>query len=194
MNGIIGMTELAMEAPLDPSQRDYLEIVKNSAGSLLRILDDILTFCEIETGKLELVSADFDVTQCIAEVISVLGFAAQQKGLELVCEIDPEVPAWLSGDGARLRQILMKVVGNAIKFTETGKVFVFVGVENGSATRLHVVVADTGAGVLAEKQDLIFLPFEHGDATAARRYGGAGLGLAIASRLEELWGRRVWRL
>src|SRR5258708_10144704 len=162
MNGIIGMTELAMEAPLDPSQRDYLEIVKNSAGSLVRILGDILTFCEIETGKLELVSADFDVTQCIAEVISVLGFAAQQKGLELVCELDPEVPAWLHGDGARLRQILMKVVGNAIKFTRSGKVFVFAGLESGSGTRLHIVVADTGPGIPAEKQTLIFLPFVQG--------------------------------
>src|SRR5258708_12593964 len=137
MNGIIGMTELAMEAPLDPSQRDYLEIVKNSAGSLLRILDDILTFCEIETGKLELVSADFDVTQCIAEVISVLGFAAQQKGLELVCEIDPEVPAGLSGDGARLRHILMKVVGNAINSTAPGKLFVFSAAQHASPTPLH---------------------------------------------------------
>jgi signal transduction histidine kinase len=192
MNGIIGMTELAMEAPLDPSQRDYLEIVKNSAGALLRILDDILTFCEIETGKLELVSADFDVAKCIAEVISVLGFAARQKGLELVCEVDPEVPAWLNGDGARLRQVLMKVVGNAIKFTDTGKVFVFVGVENGSASRLHIVVADTGPGIPAQKQDLIFLPFEQGDGTAARRHGGTGLGLAIASKLVGLMGGRIW--
>jgi signal transduction histidine kinase len=192
MNGIIGMTELAMEAPLDPSQRDYLEIVKNSAGALLRILDDILTFCEIETGKLELVSADFDVVKCVAEVMNVLGFAARQKGLELVSEIDPEVPAWLNGDGARLRQILMKVVGNAIKFTEAGKVFVFVGLENGSGTRLQVVVADTGPGIPSEKQDLIFLPFEQGDGSAARRHGGTGLGLAIASKLVELMGGRIW--
>ena len=192
MNGIIGMTELAMEAPLDPSQRDYLEIVKNSAGALLRILDDILTFCEMETGKLELVSADFDVAKCVAEVMSVLGFAARQKGLDLVCEIDPEIPAWLNGDGARLRQILMKVVSNAIKFTDTGKVFVFVGLDNGSGTRLHMVVADTGPGIPAEMQDLIFLPFEQGDSSAARRHGGTGLGLAIASRLAVLMGGRIW--
>jgi signal transduction histidine kinase len=192
MNGIIGMTELAMEAPLDPSQRDYLEIVKSSAGALLRILDDILTFCEMETGKLELVSADFELEKCFAEVMNVLGFAAQQKGLELVCEIDPEVPAWLNGDGARLRQILMKVVGNAIKFTSGGKVFVFVGLENGSGTRLHIVVADTGPGIPSAKQDLIFLPFEQGDGTAARRHGGTGLGLAIASKLVELMGGRIW--
>ncbi len=192
MNGIIGMTELAMEAPLDPAQRDYLEIVKNSAGALLRILDDILTFCEMETGKLELVAADFEVAQYIGEVISVLGFAARQKGLDLVCEIDPEIPAWMNGDGARLRQILMKVVSNAIKFTDTGRVFVFVGLENGSGTRLHIVVADTGPGIPAAKQDLIFLPFEQGDSSAARRHGGTGLGLAIASKLAVLMGGRIW--
>jgi signal transduction histidine kinase len=192
MNGIIGMTELALEASLDPAQRDYLEIVKSSAGALLRILDDILTFSEMETGKLELVSADFELAKCIAEVLRVLGFAAQQKGLELVCEIDPEVPAWLNGDGARLRQILMKVVGNAIKFTGSGKVFVFVGLDGGSGPRLHVVVADTGPGIPAEKQTLIFLPFEQGDGSAARRHGGTGLGLAIASKLVELMGGRIW--
>jgi len=192
MNGIIGMTELAMEAPLNPSQRDYLEIVRSSAGSLLRILDDILTFSEMETGRLELVSTNFELSTCVSEVLSVMGFAAQQKGLELVSEIDPEVPAWLNGDGARLRQILMKVVGNAIKFTETGKVFVFVGLENGTGTRLHVAVADTGPGIPSAKQDLIFLPFEQGDGSAARRHGGTGLGLAIASKLVELMGGRIW--
>jgi signal transduction histidine kinase len=192
MNGIIGMTELALEASLDPAQRDYLEIVKSSAGALLRILDDILTFSEMETGKLELVSADFELAKCIAEVLRVLGFAAQQKELELVCEIDPEVPAWLNGDGARLRQILMKVVGNAIKFTRSGKVFVFVGLEGGGGPRLHIVVADTGPGIPAEKQTLIFLPFEQGDGSAARRHGGTGLGLAIASKLVELMGGRIW--
>jgi len=192
MNGIIGMTELAMEAPLDPAQRDYLEIVRSSASSLLRILDDILTFSEMETGKLELVSADFELAKCISEVLSVLGFEAHQKGLELVCEIDPEVPAWLNGDGARLRQILMKVVGNAIKFTRSGKVFVFVGLESGGGPRLHIVVADTGPGIPAEKQTLIFLPFEQGDGSAARRHGGTGLGLAIASKLVELMGGRMW--
>jgi signal transduction histidine kinase len=192
MNGIIGMTELALEASLDPAQRDYLEIVKTSAGALLRILDDILTFSEMETGKLELVSADFELAKCVAEVLRVLGFAAQQKELELVCEIDPEVPAWLNGDGARLRQILMKVVGNAIKFTRSGKVFVFVGLEGGGGPRLHIVVADTGPGIPAEKQTLIFLPFEQGDGSAARRHGGTGLGLAIASKLVELMGGRIW--
>ncbi|HXI40210.1 MAG TPA: ATP-binding protein, partial [Bryobacteraceae bacterium] len=192
MNGIIGMTELAMEAPLNPSQRDYLEIVRSSAASLLRILDDILTFSEMETGRLELVTTDFELSKCVSEVLSVMGFAAQQKGLELVCEIDPEVPAWLNGDGARLRQILMKVVGNAIKFTEIGKVFVFVGLENGSGSRLHVAVADTGPGIPSAKQDLIFLPFEQCDGSAARRHGGTGLGLAIASKLVELMGGRIW--
>jgi signal transduction histidine kinase/CheY-like chemotaxis protein len=194
MNGILGMTDLALETPLGPAQREYMETVKSSAASLLRVLNDILDFSKVEAGKLELVAVDFELRKCLSEVMGVMVFGARQKGLALVSEIDDAVPEWLSGDDARLRQILINLVGNAIKFTDVGRVEVRVWRESGGgeAGQLHFVVADTGGGVAGDKQAVIFAPFEQGDASMARRFGGTGLGLAIASKLVGLMKGRIW--
>jgi signal transduction histidine kinase/CheY-like chemotaxis protein len=194
MNGILGMTELALNTPLAPEQREYMETVKSSAGSLLRVLNDILDFSKVEAGKLALVAVDFDFRRCLSEVMGVMVFGARQKGLALVCDVDPSVPEWLRGDDARLRQILINLVGNAIKFTAVGRVEVRVRRQSGAgeAGQVHFVVADTGGGIAADKQAVIFAPFEQGDASMARRFGGTGLGLAIASKLVGLMNGRIW--
>jgi len=194
MNGILGMTELALDTPLAPDQREYMETVKSSAGSLLRVLNDVLDFSKVEAGKLELVAVDFELRKCLAEITGVMAFGARQKVLALVCEVDAAVPEWVCGDDARLRQILINLVGNAIKFTAGGRVEVRVWREHGTggAGPLHFVVADTGGGIPADKQAVIFAPFEQGDASMARRFGGTGLGLAIASKLVGLMQGKIW--
>ena len=194
MNGILGMTGLALDTALSPGQREYLETVKGCAASLLRVLNDILDFSKVEAGKLELVAEDFDLRQCVREVLGVMRFGAGQRGLELRCAVDPAVPEWVNGDDARLRQILINLVGNAIKFTSEGSVEVRVWCEAGAVPTsvLHFMVADTGAGIPLEKQTVIFAPFEQGDASMSRRFGGTGLGLAIAAKLVELMKGRIW--
>jgi two-component system, sensor histidine kinase and response regulator len=194
MNGIMGMTELVLETELSSEQRENLGLVKFSAESLLSIINDILDFSKIEAGKLEMESIAFDLRESLGETMKTLGFRAHQKGLELVFDVRPEVPEALLGDPGRIRQILVNLVGNAIKFTERGEIVVSVDEESeeSDATRLHFAIRDTGVGVPADKQARIFEAFSQADGTMARKYGGTGLGLTICTRLAEMMEGRVW--
>ena len=194
MNGIIGMTELALATSLDPEQQDYLSTVKASADSLLTILNDILDFSKIEAGKMELAPFDFSLKDLVADALQMLALRAEEKGLNLHCRFDEDVPDALYGDAGRLRQVLMNLVGNAIKFTQEGEVSVSVRKENeqGGQIELHFVVADSGIGIPPEKQRMIFDAFEQADRSITRKYGGTGLVLAICTRLISLMGGRIW--
>ena len=194
MNGIIGMTELALDTELTSEQRDCLEIVKASSESLLTIINDILDFSKIEAGRLELESMDFDLRDALEETIRMVAPRAFQKGLELICDIRPETPRWVNGDPTRLRQIVVNLIGNAIKFTGQGEVSLVAAVDDVGAdsTLLHLVVSDTGVGIAPEKQRLIFEAFSQADSSTTRQFGGTGLGLTISSRLAELMGGRIW--
>ncbi|HEX5481153.1 MAG TPA: response regulator [Terriglobia bacterium] len=194
MNGVIGMTELALETSLDDEQRNYLEVVRSSADALLTIINDILDFSKIEAGKLGLDHADFDLRDTLWEALKALGVRADQKGLELSCDIHPGLPEVLSGDAGRLRQVMMNLVGNAIKFTERGEVVVRVVEESRDPGRLalHFTVTDTGIGIAPEKQLTIFDAFTQADGSTTRKYGGTGLGLAISRQLIGLMGGRIW--
>ncbi|HEY2844068.1 MAG TPA: response regulator [Bryobacteraceae bacterium] len=194
MNGILGMTELVLDSPLTVDQRESLGLVKLSGESLLAVINDILDFSKIEAGKLEFESLPFDVRESVGETMKTLGFRAQQKGLELVYEVQPEVPETLLGDPGRLRQIFVNLVGNAIKFTEWGEILVNVACESKTpdAVLLHFSVRDTGVGIPSDKQSRIFEPFSQADGSMARKYGGTGLGLTICGRLVEIMGGRIW--
>ena len=194
MNGIIGMTDLALETALSQEQREFLGMVKSSADSLLSLLNDILDFSKIEAGKLDFETIDFLLRDTLDDTIKVLGFRAQQKGLELGCRILPEVPDGLRGDPTRLRQIIVNLVGNAIKFTSAGEVIVQAEVQEETETEatLHFTVRDSGVGIPKGKQETIFEAFTQADTSMTRRYGGTGLGLAISSRLVKLMGGRIW--
>jgi two-component system sensor histidine kinase/response regulator len=194
MNGIIGMTDLALETVLSHEQREFLGMVKSSADSLLSLLNDILDFSKIEAGKLDFETIDFLLRDTLEDTIKLLGFRAQEKGLELACRILPEVPDGLQGDPTRLRQIIVNLVGNAIKFTAAGEVIVevHVGEETEAETTLHFSVRDTGVGIPEAKQHSIFEVFTQADNSMTRKYGGTGLGLAISSRLVKLMGGSIW--
>ena len=194
MNGIIGMTDLALETELNRDQREYLGMVKSSAHSLLSLINDILDFSKIEAGKLELEAIDFSLRDCVGGMLKPLGLRADQKGLELVADIHSDVPDHLNGDPMRLRQILVNLTDNAIKFTERGEVVVAVSsqsIGNGES-ELTFCVSDTGIGIPQEKQAAIFEAFAQADGSTTRTYGGTGLGLSIASQLIQKMGGRIW--
>ncbi len=194
MNGVIGMTGLALETDLTPTQREYLETARLSADALLAVIEDILDFSKIEAGKLTLEEADFDLREAVELTLKTLALRADEKGLELLCDVAPEIPTFVRGDSARLRQILINLVGNAIKFTEKGEVSVSVAeaVGDGQEGLIHVTVTDTGIGIAADRLDAILLPFTQVDASTTRKYGGTGLGLTISTRLIEAMGGRIW--
>jgi CheY-like chemotaxis protein len=194
MNGVIGMTELALDTDLTFEQREYITTAKMSAEALLIIINDILDFSKVEAGKLDLDPISFPLHESIEEAMKTLAYRAHEKGLELICDIKPEVPACVVGDAARIRQIIVNLVGNAIKFTERGQVGLEVAAEaqEDDELWLHFVVSDTGIGIATEKQKLIFEPFSQADGSTTRRFGGTGLGLTISSRLVEAMGGRIW--
>ncbi len=194
MNGVIGLTELALDTDLTAEQRGYLEDVKHSAASLLRILNDILDFSKIEAGKLEFEAIEFDLRQTIESILKVLGIRATAKNLELACDFDPLVPGRVLGDPGRLRQILINLTGNAIKFTERGEVVIRVerSSETAEGVELHFSVKDTGIGIPLDKRQYVFGAFSQADSSLTRTFGGTGLGLTISSQLAEMMGGRIW--
>jgi two-component system, sensor histidine kinase and response regulator len=194
MNGIIGMTELALDTELTPVQRDYLDSIKSSADSLLTLLNDILDFSKIEARMVDFEPIRFRLRDSVGDAVSFLALDAHKKGLEVACRIAPEVPEALIGDVRRLRQVLINLVSNAIKFTERGEVFIDVKLESRDRAHavLHFTVTDTGIGIPKEKQPAIFQAFVQADGSTTRKYGGTGLGLAISTRLVEMMGGKIW--
>jgi two-component system sensor histidine kinase/response regulator len=194
INGIMGMTELALDTTLTQEQREYLLMVKSSSESLLNVINDILDFSKIESGKLELERIEFNLCNFIREAIKPLALRAHQKGLELACDVCPEGEPELIGDPGRIRQVLINLVGNAIKFTEQGEVLV--EIKSSSLTdksvELQFTVSDTGIGIPAEKHRLLFHAFSQADSSTTRKYGGTGLGLAISARLVNMMGGKIW--
>ncbi len=218
MNGIIGMTDLALATSLDGEQQRYLNTVKQSADCLLDIINDTLDFSKIEAGKMELENIAFDVREVVGDSAQLLNLRAAEKGIDLIVRVAPDVPATLSGDPGRLRQILINLLGNAVKFTDRGEVFADVWLEEpttcgagvsparaagtaapqnpalilGQPLRLHCAVHDTGIGIPADKRESIFESFSQVDNSTTRRFGGTGLGLAVSAKLVQLMGGRIW--
>src|SRR6202166_1900254 len=193
LNGVMGMTDLVLETDLTSEQREYLETVKLSADSLLTVINDILDFSKIEAGKVDLELADFNLRNSLEATLKTLALRSDEKGLELLCEIAPSVPDVVRGDSNRLRQVVVNLIGNAIKFTDHGEVAlnVHIEAEDGDDRIIHFTVSDTGIGIPAEKQKLIFEPFAQADNSTTRKYGGTGLGLTISSRLAVIMGGKM---
>ena len=194
LNGIIGMTDLALETDLNAEQREYMETVKFSADSLLALINDILDFSKIEAGRVDLEDLEFDLRDNVETTLKTLAVRSGQKGLELHCEVGPDVPDVVSGDASRLRQIILNLVGNAVKFTEKGEVKVSIQTKPGGTDgpNLRFTVSDTGIGIPPEKHALIFKPFSQADSSTTRKYGGTGLGLTISARLVSMMGGKIW--
>jgi signal transduction histidine kinase/CheY-like chemotaxis protein len=194
LNGVIGMTDLALDTKLTDEQREYLETVKFSADSLLTVINDVLDFSKIEAGRIELEAEDFALRELMELTLKSLALRADEKGLELLCDIAPDVPEIMRGDFARLRQAIVNLIGNALKFTEKGEVALKVAVDSaiGEERTLHFTVSDTGIGIAPEKLQLIFDPFTQADTSTTRKYGGTGLGLTISSRLVTMMGGKIW--
>ena len=194
LNGILGMTTLALQTRLSAEQKEYMTTVKSSAESLMEVINDVLDFSKIEAKRLDLESVELDVRETVGDAAKLLALRASEKGLELACHVRPDVPQAVLGDAGRLRQVLLNIVGNAVKFTDRGEVVVRCAVEAADADRttLRFEVSDTGIGIAPDKQRQIFQAFTQADSSTTRRYGGTGLGLAIALRLVELMGGRLW--
>ena len=194
MNAIVGMTSLLLQKDLDAETADFVETIRSSSDALLTIINDILDFSKIESGRFDVEDQPFDLVKCVEDSVDLLSVRAAEKKLELTVGIDPTLPRWIRGDVTRLRQILVNLVGNAVKFTSSGEVALSVkrfsdGAENSS---LHFAVRDTGCGIAGDHLDRLFRPFSQVDASTTRRYGGTGLGLVISKRLTEIMGGRIW--
>ena len=194
MNGIIGMIELALDTQEDQERCDYLETARGCAHGLLRVIDDVLDFSAIEAGKLAIERSHLDVGEVLRDIIRSMEPSAHEKNLRIICDVGPEVPAVVSADAARLRQVLVNLIGNAIKFTHQGEVGVRVHFDStaGIDDQLRFSISDTGIGIPKNRQEQIFQPFVQVDGSTTRQYGGTGLGLAIVSQLVQLMGGQIW--
>jgi signal transduction histidine kinase/ActR/RegA family two-component response regulator len=194
LNGVIGMTDLALDTNLTAEQREYLETVKLSADALLSVIDDVLDFSKIEAGKIELHLEDFRLRQCVAATLKTLELRAKEKGITVSCHVASTVEDSVRGDAGRLRQVLVNLVGNAIKFTDQGEISVTITLDerDGENQIVRCTVADTGIGIAPEKQEMIFEPFSQADSSTTRKFGGTGLGLTICARLVSMMGGIIW--